>query len=241
MEKTCILCGRSIHSESSRCVFCGASQDVAFTPQEAPVAVSKKAPAVKKLWPRLIWFSAGAASAAVLALVIFLITLIPTGPERAVANYVKVYNGDLSQIEKLLPEETWDEYSLKLLLYGESGISSRAKVLARASQQVQEARESTEKTYGAFTIHYTVLKQTPVSEATMQDIQNYLQEHLRIDPSQVTQAVKLNVWFGLEGTTQSSDELPSRLCAVKIGGEWYLMNLWEGESGFSLYFHFELH
>ncbi len=241
MEKTCIICGRPLDGEAARCPHCGSNQAVTLKtpateipPSEEPTATAEvlaeaspeeeAAPmfrfaavaAFLKGLPKKVYVLGAVALAVIIFWAVVLANLPLSGPERAVADYTAVRNGDFSNIEKMWPDAYWQ-------LMG-NGTKDKDALVAEIRDNLSKNMDWERLHFGSdYSLTLQILEEEPVDKETMKTIRTGLALY-KIPNQAVTAARNLTVWQTAQGDTQIQDDI-LRLTAVKIGKSWYLVSV----------------
>lgn len=254
MRKFCEFCGTALDEGTAFCHNCGArqeaapqpaepaapapqfvpAQNVSPAPQFIPATAVATAPAPKKkISPKLLIIG-GAVLAAVIVVVIVLSLVLGGGPEKALDNWMTLYSGDVKNLEEMFPEEYWNYVAREEEM-------SRFELMAEIRENIIDMREEMAQEFGSdYRVSYEILDKEDVDKATLQKISIALAKY-GIKPSAVKEACNMQVLLSIQGSkviwgSGESNTNVTNICAVKIGSDWYLIEYYEYDGEFNVYF-----
>ena len=246
MYKYCAKCGAEVEQTSAFCFACGTlitkenpaldEPPVIVQPQPVPepetppetVAAPDEPPEQpkKRKLRKPLLIAILAVAVVVAAVVVW--RVLDTSYEDALEIYVAVCNGDLNKVQQLAPAEYWETMA------GENGTAMDA------IKEERKAQESMVNSYAKLfgeDMQFTAecVHSEPAEAEFLEKLRTLLEEKYGISPEEVKEAVHLEVYTRWAGSLEESSDM-YKLCAVKIGTQWYIGYYIEGEK--SVYFRF---
>ena len=239
MSKFCTNCGGELNDDATFCEKCGARVgERQEQPKESPAVIAEEVPKqesaaqpeggfagkinafvgkLKNKDKAAIGITAGVVAALIL-IVVLVICLSGSGPEKALDRYMDVfYYGKSSRIEKLAPKEYWDyleENEDMDIEDAEDQVKTFYKTIIRGL----------EDEFGDdIKISYKVTEIDDVKKSTLDKMKDKIKSTYDIPKKDVTDAVEMEVEMTIKGDDdKDSDDIT--LYAVKIDGDWYICN-----------------
>ncbi len=208
----CPKCGKPFEENASNCAYCGAKNPAA--PAAANNTVNEIVNKAKSLNKKNIAILAGAV-VAVVVVIILISSLFGNGYKKAIDNFLDFsVKGDVDVLEKLAPEDFWeeleDEYDVKI------------KDIEDTLEDVLEAQiEKLEDDYGKnVKVKYKVIEKEKMDEDDLDDIKDTLKDSYGIAKKSVKKGLEVELEVTIKGK-EDEDTQEIDLTLVKIGGNWY--------------------
>lgn len=219
----CNKCGATLPEDAQFCGMCGETMVGAVIP--AP----KKKKNLKPLWLSLVALACVAALA-VGAYFIFCYNSF----QGLLDDYSALTEGDFSDLEEMAPPQVWDK------LFKDKGVMidslvSDARYADALVAETEESLQDMDEFMGLgknVQWDFNVICDHPMIGAEYEDLKQGLKDTYQI--TAVEDARLLHVEIAFSGNADHYTQMGT-LHAVKIDGEWYLVNFysytWEGEHG----------
>lgn len=206
--KNCEICGAQIPDEVEICPACGNE----LNDDTEVVIEDNKFFNLKKHYPLIC------AAVAVVLVIVLIISLISNGGYKsAINNYIGLFEGKSSKIEKIAPEEYWDYY--------EEQYDKSVKDIVKLYEDSWESREEElEEEYGKhIKISYDITDKEELDKNDLRDLATKLKDKWGIKKKNIKEAYELEIELKIKGS--EDEDIQDLSCiAVKINGSWYLCN-----------------
>ncbi len=224
MSKFCTNCGKEILDDATVCPECNADLtpaqpevQQAAAPAAEPTSFTVTLPSkdeainkIKKHW------KVGAIVAGVLVVAIIVGVLLSGGGYKgAVKDFMSVMcDGKASKIEKLAPEEFWEEEDIDV-----------DDVVEGYEEYHEEFLENLEDEYGDdVKLSYDFKDSKKMDKDDLEDLAESISDNYDyIDEDDVTAAYEVELETTIKGD-DDDDEDDMELIVAKIGGDWYVMS-----------------
>ncbi len=227
--KFCTKCGKKLEENAVGCPNCNSTTDAQPTPAEVPASAPLTSVKEKLLGNKKILI--GGIAVVVAAIVVLIIVLVSGGGyKKAVERYINlIYLKDITEddIRLLAPESLWEEWA------DDEGYRSVDAMFEEWIEDYEEELEEFLEELDDFEmdIDYEIKYEEELSERELDELCEALEDRYDMNYSDFTEGYtfKLEV-SGYVSAEYQGEELYEEiddkitLTAVKMNGEWYLVN-----------------